>query len=55
MVKLMKVCTSCNKEVTQEFVEFPCPKCGKHKIIRCLNCRITSKTYKCDNCGFEGP
>jgi len=50
----MKVCSSCNKEVTTDYVEFKCPKCGKEKIIRCENCRKTVKTYKC-KCGFEGP
>ena len=51
----MKRCTSCKKEVSQEYVEFKCPSCGKAKIIRCLNCRTTSRPYKCQDCNFEGP
>lgn len=51
----MKVCSSCNKEVTDSFVEFKCPKCGKSKIVRCEHCRKTSKAYDCKECGFEGP
>ncbi|MBU1121006.1 MAG: zinc finger domain-containing protein [archaeon] len=51
----MKKCISCNKEVTRDFVEFKCPKCGKAGITRCFKCRSTSKVYKCPQCGFEGP
>jgi len=51
----MKVCGTCNKEVTNDYVEFLCPKCGKHKIIRCQHCRDTAKTYACPECGFIGP
>jgi predicted RNA-binding Zn-ribbon protein involved in translation (DUF1610 family) len=51
----MKVCDSCNKEVTDNFVEFKCPKCNKNNIIRCLHCRSTSKEYICKQCGFTGP
>ncbi|MBN2127457.1 MAG: RNA-binding protein [Candidatus Diapherotrites archaeon] len=51
----MKVCGSCNKEVSDDFVEFKCPSCGKSNIIRCLHCRATSKEYKCEECGFTGP
>ncbi|MFH1586583.1 MAG: zinc finger domain-containing protein [Candidatus Diapherotrites archaeon] len=50
----MKICTTCNKEVTGDYVEFKCPKCDKEIIIRCGHCRSTSKTYQC-SCGFEGP
>ncbi|MEK6941977.1 MAG: zinc finger domain-containing protein [archaeon] len=51
----MKVCTTCNTQVTKSFVEFKCPKCAKTHIIRCDHCRTTSKAYKCPECGFEGP
>ena len=51
----MKACSTCNKEVTSDFVEFRCPKCGKTAIIRCEACRKTAKTYNCSECGFEGP
>jgi len=50
----MKKCISCNKEVGNNYVEFKCPGCKKTKMIRCENCRATSKSYKCE-CGFEGP
>ena len=50
----MKKCTSCNKEVGNNYVEFKCPECGNIKIVRCDNCRTTSKPYTCE-CGFEGP
>ncbi|MDO8646900.1 MAG: zinc finger domain-containing protein [Candidatus Diapherotrites archaeon] len=51
----MKVCSSCNIKIGKEFVEFKCPKCGKETIVRCKNCRSTSKPYTCKTCGFIGP
>ncbi|MFH1239968.1 MAG: zinc finger domain-containing protein [Candidatus Diapherotrites archaeon] len=51
----MKVCSTCNKEVTDNYVEFKCPKCSKERIVRCLHCRSTSKPYTCKECGFIGP
>ncbi len=51
----MKICSTCNKEVADNFVEFRCPSCGKAPIIRCFHCRKTAKAYKCPECGFEGP
>ncbi|MFH1663354.1 MAG: zinc finger domain-containing protein [archaeon] len=51
----MKLCSSCNKEVNFDFTEFPCPKCGNAKIIRCDHCKSTSKEYKCIECSFVGP
>ncbi|MFH1256164.1 MAG: zinc finger domain-containing protein [Candidatus Diapherotrites archaeon] len=51
----MKVCSTCNREVTSEFVEFKCPECGKGKIVRCQNCRVNSRLYTCKECGFTGP
>lgn len=51
----MKKCTSCSKEVVNDFVEFKCPSCEKKKLVRCKHCRNTSKTYKCEECGFIGP
>ncbi len=48
----MKVCISCGREV-KDFVEFPCPNCGK-MIIRCNICRENKNPYRCE-CGFEGP
>ena len=52
---MVKVCSSCNREITREATEFKCPKCGKVKIVRCEHCRTTVKTYKCQECGFVGP
>ncbi len=53
---LMK-CTNCGIRIEAErvWVEFPCPKCGKVKIIRCDKCRRLENTYKCPECGFVGP
>ncbi|HLD58802.1 MAG TPA: zinc finger domain-containing protein [archaeon] len=51
----MKVCSTCNRELTTGFVEFKCPNCGKERILRCPHCRKAVKTYKCGECGFEGP
>ncbi|MFH1751517.1 MAG: zinc finger domain-containing protein [archaeon] len=53
-VVIVKVCSSCNKEVTNDFVEFECPGCSKKRIVRCEKCRALSKEYKC-SCGFVGP
>jgi predicted RNA-binding Zn-ribbon protein involved in translation (DUF1610 family) len=50
-----KACTSCNREVVKDYIEFPCPRCGKEKIIRCSQCKTLSKEYKCRNCEFIGP
>ncbi len=52
---MVKVCSSCNREVTGEAAEFKCPECGNAKIVRCAHCRKTVKTYKCQECGFVGP
>ena len=51
----MKVCGTCNKEVTTDYVEFKCPKCGKSRIVRCEACRNNAKPYACKECGFMGP
>lgn len=51
----MKKCTSCHREVTSDYVEFKCPKCGKETIVRCLNCRKLVTPYVCPKCKFEGP
>jgi len=51
----MESCTSCNKEVREEYTQFKCPACGKSKIIRCNRCKSISKLYKCPECGFIGP
>ena len=51
----LKVCQSCNKEVNVDYLEFKCPNCLKSRIVRCKHCRETAKTYKCAECGFEGP
>jgi len=46
-------CVSCNKEVTDNYVRFKCPGCGK-ETLRCQECRERSGGYKCE-CGFVGP
>lgn len=46
-------CISCGKELDEEGVVFPCPKCGK-PIARCGHCRKRTIKYKCE-CSFEGP
>ncbi|MEK6972772.1 MAG: zinc finger domain-containing protein [archaeon] len=52
---MVRKCSTCNKEVTNDYVEFKCPKCLKTAIIRCTSCRRTSKSYSCSECGFVGP
>lgn len=52
---MSKRCQTCNKEVTDEFVEFSCPGCGEKKIVRCNICRKNNKEYSCKECGFTGP
>lgn len=51
----MKTCTTSNREVTTDFVEFKCPKCGEEKIVRSMHSRATALTYTCKSCGFTGP
>ncbi|MFA6268999.1 MAG: zinc finger domain-containing protein [archaeon] len=51
----MKTCTSCNKVVTSNHVEFKCPSCGKSTIIRCEHCKQNCKEYTCKECSFVGP
>jgi predicted RNA-binding Zn-ribbon protein involved in translation (DUF1610 family) len=53
----MAVCTSCNRQITQEgrAVKFPCPSCAKAELWRCEKCRKVSNPYTCPNCGFAGP
>ena len=55
LVIFMKVCGTCNREVAEDYVEFRCPACAKSAIVRCFHCRQTVKSYKCPECGFEGP
>ncbi|MCD6485046.1 MAG: DUF1610 domain-containing protein [Candidatus Odinarchaeota archaeon] len=50
-------CTSCGRKIspTESAVHFECPNCGSYVIWRCEKCRHFGNTYKCPNCGFEGP
>jgi len=48
-------CSSCNREVFDDYIRFKCPACGKAEIIRCDKCRGMSVKYVCPECGFEGP
>lgn len=51
----MVKCSSCKKEVTDNYVHFKCPSCGKSEIVRCFSCRETSIAYRCRECRFAGP
>lgn len=50
-------CTSCGKlvEAEQFWVEFPCPSCGKARVIRCEKCKGMENPYTCPSCAFKGP
>ncbi|MHA1585432.1 MAG: zinc finger domain-containing protein [Promethearchaeota archaeon] len=50
-------CTSCGKLIQpgENAVHFACPSCGDVLIWRCERCRRFARSYKCPNCGFEGP
>ncbi len=50
-------CVSCGKKVESEknWVEFPCPGCGKTRILRCERCKKLENQYECEKCGFTGP
>jgi len=50
-------CSSCGRNIETEknWVEFPCPECGKEKITRCSKCKKLINAYKCSKCGFIGP
>ncbi len=52
---MMKTCTTSNREVTNDYVEFLCPSCGDEKIVRSMHSRVSAKTYTCPKCGFMGP
>lgn len=41
--------------MTDDYVKFKCPKCGKSVIVRCMKCRDNVIPYTCGECGFEGP
>ncbi len=50
-------CTSCGIKIEAEdkWVKFPCPKCGKQRILRCDKCKRLMNIYECPKCGFTGP
>ena len=50
-------CTSCGTDVRarENFVVFPCPKCGEAMIVRCERCKAIGRKYVCPKCGFVGP
>ncbi len=50
-------CNSCGMNLIGEddFVRFGCPKCNEVEIVRCRKCRRKKNTYRCKECGFEGP
>ena len=49
-----KVCVSCGR-LSDKYVDFKCPKCGKVELVRCYNCRETFIKYRCKECEYEGP
>ncbi len=49
-----KICSS-SGNLTNQYVEFGCPKCNDSTIIRCDECRKTYTRYRCPKCAFEGP
>lgn len=51
----MRKCSSCGVEVLGAYAEFPCPNCGKNRILRCKSCRVLGNKYTCSECGFKGP
>jgi len=53
----IKVCSSCRKPIVpgEKATAFPCPNCGAIMIWRCYKCRTMVVSYRCPNCGFEGP
>jgi len=52
-----KICTSCKSIIapTENYSEFPCPKCGETIIVRCSKCKVLVNEYVCEKCGFRGP
>ncbi|MEM5812669.1 MAG: zinc finger domain-containing protein [Candidatus Aenigmatarchaeota archaeon] len=54
---VVRKCISCgiSIEADDKWVEFPCPKCGKQRIIRCSKCKRLMNPYECNKCGFIGP
>ncbi|MBU0636128.1 RNA-binding protein [Candidatus Micrarchaeota archaeon] len=53
-MKNVKTCTTCNREVSQDYVEFKCPD-GAGKVIRCYTCRKNARPYSCGKNEFIGP
>ncbi|MGH9876776.1 MAG: zinc finger domain-containing protein [Nitrososphaerales archaeon] len=53
----LPVCACCNRTImaNDECVKFYCPSCGKSLFWRCQSCREFARSYKCAECGFEGP
>ncbi|MCI4369103.1 MAG: zinc finger domain-containing protein [Thermoplasmata archaeon] len=49
-------CTSCGLALSARgATHFQCPDCGEATLGRCPRCRDQSVTFRCPNCGFEGP
>ena len=50
-------CASIGIDITNDIgsVTFPCPSCGKEKIVRSQHAREIVAQYKCSKCGFTGP
>ena len=50
----MKYCSTCNREVTDDYVSFKAPDSSGDTIVRCMHCRASVKTYT-TSAGFVGP
>ena len=51
------VCNSTGERITNDTGRaiFPCPKCGKHQMVRGSKARKLAIPYTCPACGFVGP
>ncbi len=49
-----KNCSSCGR-LTNQYVDFACPRCSETIIVRCDDCRKNYTRYRCSKCHFEGP
>ena len=53
----LPVCWCCKRHImpNDKCVKFYCPDCGQGLVWRCQSCREAARTYRCIECGFEGP
>lgn len=50
----MKHCSTCQREVTDDYVAFKAPDSSGETIVRCMHCRRSVKSYQTAG-GFVGP